>query len=55
MRNPAGILTAKTITEPVNSSAIPSPANIVNFIYDNDFIDSPINDQDFKPAVNNQA
>ncbi|NOU87781.1 hypothetical protein GC102_18690 [Paenibacillus sp. LMG 31460] len=30
-------------------------ANIVNFIYDNDFIDSPINDQDFKPAVNNQA
>ncbi|MBD0379818.1 spore germination protein [Paenibacillus sedimenti] len=30
-------------------------ANMVNIIYDNDFIDSPINDQDFKPAVTNQA
>ncbi|NRF90486.1 spore germination protein [Paenibacillus frigoriresistens] len=30
-------------------------ANIVNFIFDNDFIDAPINDQDFKPAVTNQV
>ncbi|UJF34344.1 spore germination protein [Paenibacillus hexagrammi] len=30
-------------------------ANTVNFIYDNDFIDAPINDQDFKPAITNQA
>ncbi|WNR43748.1 spore germination protein [Paenibacillus roseipurpureus] len=29
--------------------------NIVNLIFDNDFIDAPINDQDFKPAVNNQV
>ncbi|MCD1259454.1 spore germination protein [Paenibacillus athensensis] len=30
-------------------------ANVANVIYDNDFIDAPINDQDFKPAVNNQV
>ncbi|MEW9699904.1 spore germination protein [Paenibacillus sp. SI8] len=30
-------------------------SNIVNLICDNDFIDAPINDQDFKPAVNNQV
>ncbi|MCY9659435.1 spore germination protein [Paenibacillus chondroitinus] len=29
--------------------------NVFNVINDNDFIDSPINDQDFKPAVNNQV
>ncbi|MDD9268425.1 hypothetical protein ACFPES_15395 [Paenibacillus sp. GCM10023248] len=29
--------------------------NVVNLLYDNDFIDSPISDQDFKPAVNNQV
>ncbi|MFD0697858.1 spore germination protein [Paenibacillus sp. GCM10027628] len=29
--------------------------NVVNFINDNDIIDAPINDQDFKPAVNNQV
>ncbi|SDP26962.1 Spore germination protein gerPA/gerPF [Paenibacillus sp. yr247] len=26
--------------------------NVFNFIIDNDFIDAPINDEDFKPAVN---
>lgn len=26
-------------------------ANIINFIFDNDFIDAPINDQDFKPQL----
>lgn len=30
-------------------------ANLVNTVIDNDFIDAPINDQDFKPAVNNQV
>lgn len=29
--------------------------NVWNFINDNDFIDAPINDQDFKPATTNQV